>query len=570
MNKKSLNFKYIWKRALALLIILFLLLTLNASDSNALGDYKSINLLDSKKTLTQIYTSQNYFGGTTYHSIAFDFHIFAEDVELNAHTNGNIAAYNLNARNNGFGADEKNHLNKREDNYIGKSAMNICNIASNGYIVIGRPVSKIINRQDKRVTLGNSNNPLDQSTSLRIYQETPDSSLYIDISRELAKLQEISKKLSYKETSPDIIIGKTENGVQNIQVSESGGNHYINISALDLYDNNGKRTLNISLPAKTTLIINVDMKNSNPGTLKNLVVNLNNYTNGEAIAGSYCGLLWNLYDSSAPNRQYVTCNYAQVDMSDYFFGTILAPCANITYGAVNGSIIAKRTKQGGKESHRFDFTGYEDPSNDCTTEITTEIPTENTSEVTTEITTEITTETTTENTTESTTENTSEVTTEVTTEITTETTTENTTESTSEVTTEVTTEITTEITTELTTETTTENTTEATTEKSTQNPPDIPATTEATTHIPDYIPNNNPTTEIPTTITTTEINSENTTTQYRTTTSSTYKNQEVTPKNTQHTRTGDETRIFLWSILGIVSFGIFVTLVIYRICYKKK
>ncbi|MGN0495892.1 MAG: hypothetical protein ACI4GW_06670 [Lachnospiraceae bacterium] len=565
MNKKSLNFKYIWKRALALLIILFLLLTLNASDSNALGDYKSINLLDSKKTLTQIYTSQNYFGGTTYHSIAFDFHIFAEDVELNAHTNGNIAAYNLNARNNGFGADEKNHLNKREDNYIGKSAMNICNIASNGYIVIGRPVSNIINRQDKRVTLGNSNNQLDQSTSLRIYQETPDSSLYIDISRELAKLQDISKKLSYKETSPDVIIGKTENGVQNIQVSESGGNHYINISALDLYDNNGKRTLNISLPAKTTLIINVDMKNSNPSTLKNLVVNLNNYTNGEAIAGTYCGLLWNLYDSSAPNRQYVPCNYAQVGMSDYFFGTILAPCANITYGAVNGSIIAKRTKQGGKESHRFDFTGYEDPSNDCTTEITTENTTENTTEVTTEITTESTTEITTETTTETTTEitseitseNTSEVTTEITTELTTETTTEITTESTSE----DTTEITTEITTELTTETTTENTTEATTE----NPPDIPATTEATTCVP-----NNPTTETPTAITTTEINSENTTTQYRTTTSSTCKNQEVTQKNNQHTRTGDETRIFLWSILGIVSFGIFVTLVIYRICYKKK
>ena len=73
-------------------------------------------------------------------------------------------------------------------------------------------------------------------------------------------------------------------------------------------------------------------------------------------------------------------------MSDYFFGTILAPAANISYGAVNGSIIANKTKQAGQESHRFDFTGYEDPNDEPTTEepsseTTTETPS---SETTTE------------------------------------------------------------------------------------------------------------------------------------------------------------------------------------------
>ena len=365
--------------------VLAMLLSLTATNSNANPDYCAYNPIDASKTIDAPYRSQNHFGGTTYDSIAFDFHVFANEVELNSHTNGNIATNILHANGHGFGADEKNHLDKREDNYIGTAAYDISNIASSGYTVLGAAVNTNVEQQNKRIRIGHSQNALDQTTSSKVYVETTSSSKYIDIQKELNYLAEISKTLSYKNSSEDVVVTDVSSDIKNIQVTNAGGNHYLNLSASDL-SSTGKKTINISLPQKTTLIINVDMHNTNIDSLKNLVVNLNNYTNGEAIANTYCGLLWNLYDSGNPNRTYTSCTYTNVGMSDYFFGTILAPAANISYGAVNGSIIANKTKQAGQESHRFDFTGYEDPNDEPTTEgpsseTTTETPS---SETTTE------------------------------------------------------------------------------------------------------------------------------------------------------------------------------------------
>lgn len=367
MKQTKSKIKFSRKKFLVFSGILILLLSLTATNSNAAFDYYAYNPLNVSFELTQSYTSQNQFGGDTYSSPAFDFHIFAKEVELNSHTNGNIATNILSANGHAFGADEINHLNKREDNYIRVAASGISNIASNGYIVLGNSVSTQINTQDKRIKIGHSQNHLDQSTSAKIYQETARSSNYINIEKELSYLTGISRSLSLKTTSHDVSLSDGSSGTKNIIIKNPGGNHYLNINATEL-SGTSKTIINITLPERTTLIINVDMNNSNSNTLKNVVVQLNNYHNGEEIANTYCGLLWNLYDSSKPDRTFVSSNYTCVGMSDYFFGTILAPAANITYGAVNGSIIAQKTKQGGQESHRFDFTGYEDPSFDVTTE----------------------------------------------------------------------------------------------------------------------------------------------------------------------------------------------------------
>ena len=363
------------KRVIAVITTLLLIIALNMGSSKAgAGNYLAYNLLDKSNTLNTSYTPQNHFGGTSYSSPAFDFHIFAEEVTLGGHTNGNIATNQLYANTHTFGAKQNNHLGKREDNYIGQYAEALSNISSNGYIVLGRTIKTNLSKQEGRISIGRNSNFFDQQTSAKIYQETKSSSPYINVAAELSNLRKISTTLSRIKTSEDVTLSKVSGEHQTITVSGSGKNHYLNITAAEISAGNQKRILNITMPASTTLIINVDMKGANIHSLANLVTCLNGYSNGEQVISDACGLMWNLYDSSNTNHQFVTCDYACVGCSDYFFGTILAPSAQIRYGAVNGSIIAKKTYQDGKESHRFDFTGYTEPE-PPTEEPTSEKPT---------------------------------------------------------------------------------------------------------------------------------------------------------------------------------------------------
>ena len=363
------------KRVIAVITTLLLIIALNMGSSKAgAGNYLAYNPLDKSNTLNTSYTPQNHFGGTAYSSPAFDFHIFAEEVTLGGHTNGNIATNQLYANTHTFGAKQNNHLGKREDNYIGQYAEALSNISSNGYIVLGRTIKTNISNQEGRISIGRNSNFFDQQTSTKIYRETKSSSPYINVAAELSNLRKISTTLSRIKTSEDVTLSKVSGEHQTITVSGSGKNHYLNVTAAEISAGNQKRILNITMPASTTLIINVDMKGSNIHSLANLVTCLNGYNNGEQVISDACGLMWNLYDSSNTNHQFVTCDYACVGCSDYFFGTILAPSAQIRYGAVNGSIIAKKTYQDGKESHRFDFTGYTEPE-PPTEEPTSEKPT---------------------------------------------------------------------------------------------------------------------------------------------------------------------------------------------------
>ena len=375
MKNMKKNFPTKVKRVIAVITTLLLIIALNMGSSKAgAGNYLAYNLIDKSNTLNTSYTPQNHFGGTAYSSPAFDFHIFAEKVTLGGHTNGNIATNQLYANTHTFGAKQNNHLGKREDNYIGQYAEALSNISSNGYIVLGRTVKTNLSKQEGRISIGRNSNIFDQQTSAKIYQETNSSSPYINVAAELSNLRKISTTLSRIKTSEDVTLSKVSGEHQTITVSGSGKNHYLNVTAAEISAGNQKRILNITMPASTTLIINVDMKGANIHSLANLVPCLNGYSNGEQVISDACGLMWNLYDSSNTNHQFVTCDYACVGCSDYFFGTILAPSAQIRYGAVNGSIIAKKTYQDGKESHRFDFTGYTEPE-PPTEEPTSEKPT---------------------------------------------------------------------------------------------------------------------------------------------------------------------------------------------------
>ncbi len=75
--------------------------------------------------------------------------------------------------------------------------------------------------------------------------------------------------------------------------------------------------------------------------LENLTAIINDKSNSESVVSEECGVLWNLYDSSNSDRQFITSSeVANVGTGDIFMGTILAPSASIKYGALNGSVIA--------------------------------------------------------------------------------------------------------------------------------------------------------------------------------------------------------------------------------------
>ena len=358
--------KKLWGKTSRLVTIFICILSMVCNyliplDSVYAQGYEAKNVLGRKESLTSKYISQNDFklidNGKIYKSPAFDFHIFAKEATLGVHTNGNVAVDNLIANTN-FGTHMSNYKGKREDNYISTSASGINGIASKGNIVVGNGVE--IRKEDNgnKVVVGSGSNSLDNEISKNVYREE-NYEKYINIGEELNNLKIISEKLSYIQTNPNVILNSPSGENQLIEVKEPGYNNYLNIHANDISSGNNKRVLKITIPSETTLIINVDMKGVSKDQLANITVSINGKANSESLISEECGVLWNLYDSSNSNRQFVTTDMAEVGTADVFMGTILAPSASIKYGALNGTIIAQKVANIGRESHRWDFTGHE-------------------------------------------------------------------------------------------------------------------------------------------------------------------------------------------------------------------
>lgn len=102
--------------AIILAIVLIILLNMSSSKANN-GDYNAVSVIHSDKKITTAYKTQNNFGGNTYTSVAFDFHIFADEVTLGGHTNGNIAANTLYANGQAFGAKQNITVNNSGGNH---------------------------------------------------------------------------------------------------------------------------------------------------------------------------------------------------------------------------------------------------------------------------------------------------------------------------------------------------------------------------------------------------------------------------------------------------------------------
>ena len=314
--------------------------------------------MDATKKLTEEYKSKNTFryvnDGIEYTTPAFDFHIFSTEAILSAHTNGNIATKDLDAGGQGFGASQSSSLKLNEENYIQNSADNITQIKSDGNVVIGNKIPTQIIDNGNKVSIGVWGTGLQ---NIEVYKEEQGSKPYINIDAELDNLKKISKALSDNPTSGGVKLGSLNGENQEITTDGKSSFYYLNIKANEISDGNNKRNLKINIVEGQTLIINVDMIGVDKDYLANLVTKINDYGNTEQVIGKENNVLWNLYDSLREDKLFTTSDYAKVGTGDYFMGIILAPNANIEYGALNGNLIANKVKNDGQEFHKWDFTG---------------------------------------------------------------------------------------------------------------------------------------------------------------------------------------------------------------------
>ncbi len=326
-----------------------------------------------KPDITEKYNTQNSFTYTykdsegndqSFSSLAFDFHLFGTDVSINNHTNGNIAANVFNGSGSAFGTNQNKDDHITEYNYFGTSASGVGQIAD-GVVIIGNGINVSLQDNGNAVIIGDNSSKQDGNVSKNVYQEREGSEKVINIEAELSRLKNLSAGLAKNQNTAGVKYDKPAdmNSVTKIDVSGSNENiNYLHLDAVELMENNnGKRQVLISGVENKTLVINVDMTNATKDTLGNLVTQIEGYNNGEYVTKSNCNLLWNFYQKDANGNittyTYTGEEYASIGTSDYFMGTILAPGANVTYGAVNGTIIGQKLKSTGKESHNWRFTG---------------------------------------------------------------------------------------------------------------------------------------------------------------------------------------------------------------------
>jgi hypothetical protein len=491
------------------------------------------------------YYSTEYYDASHPLRAAAKFHIFTlHDLELNAHTNGNVAAGYMKVGNSNSGT---NNLMEGEVTYIRDfDDINSKVFANNdSTLVVGPDILTRPSDNGNKIALKSSTmsdyREMDGIVK-RVGIEFDESIRFIDLEKEFAYFEELSQNLA-KHTKFDATIKQSDfNDFNSRKISVAYDSDVnsdcfnVNITAdalgyntdliFDGYDTQGKKSI----------VVNVDLAGYKDfccnSKIRLIDENGKQIANRERTSWEYGKVLWNFYDSSQPDSVY----RGSIQLAE-FIGSILAPGASVTANQNFDGTVISNNFANFAQTHRNDFMGvlpviafdtdgddgdYDDNSSSSST--TTESTTQSsTSTTTTESTTVTTTVATTESTTETTTSTSTSTTqsTTTTTEKTTESTTATTTvASTTQVTTETTTESTTRTSTTVTTTVSTETTTETTTEdmdkdggkQTTTTSTTTVSTTEATTTTAS-------TTETTTESTTTAVTSESSTESTTATTS---------------------------------------------------
>ncbi|MFC6175488.1 collagen-binding domain-containing protein [Companilactobacillus huachuanensis] len=360
--------------------------------NNALGSVATTQVANSNTAVTQATNdavpdgghvsddfsneSQNQLG------YASNFHVFANEAHLNAHTNGNVAVGDFYGNVN-FGTNIKDGALEKEVSYIQTPH----NIASSSFVNSNETrANKVVFGEDNDIDVTNPNRPSINGTNLdhitasgdddainadEIYQDK-NGNEYIDIKNYLNDFLS-NKSTSLTNKTPQLTVTDSDFPDKNQRV--------INLQDYAVTDDNNividldPSVLNTDTPiyiyglsadkGGTNIIINVDTKGANPynvnsqirliyndGTANNNVERPNQET--EFFDDNH--LLWNFYDSTASDKLYT----GQVNINRPFQGSVLAPKATVEVGQnLDGNIVADKVIINA-ETHRWDLQDNSD------------------------------------------------------------------------------------------------------------------------------------------------------------------------------------------------------------------
>ena len=303
--------------------------------------------------------------------VSSQFHIFAREAELHAHTNGNVAVQNL-IGNVNFGTNIIEELLDKDISYI----QNISNIAGSSFVSAGETRSnKVIFGENIDIDVSNPNRPMvngvyiDHLLSSEVYQDK-DGNVYIDFDQEFAKLEKLSASLSEQPAEKSYTSDSFEDMNQRVidvtdMQPDADGHIVINLSADVLNTSTPLTIKGLSADADgNTVIINVDTAGAANyqvnSQIKVIYDDGSERNNMETEDFGDNHLLWNFYDSTASDK--LMTGLISVDRP--FQGSILAPAAEIDANQnIDGNLIANKVNVKA-ETHRWDLQDNVDNEND--------------------------------------------------------------------------------------------------------------------------------------------------------------------------------------------------------------
>ncbi|MCS8590073.1 collagen-binding domain-containing protein [Lactiplantibacillus plantarum] len=303
--------------------------------------------------------------------VSSQFHIFAREAELHAHTNGNVAVQNL-VGNVNFGTNIIEELLDKDISYI----QNISNIAGSSFVSAGETRSnKVIFGENIEIDVSNPNRPMvngvyiDHLLASEVYQDK-DGNVYIDFDKEFAKLEKLSASLSEASANATYTSDSFEDMNQRVidmtdMQPDADGHIVINLSADVLNTSTPLTIKGLSADADgNTVIINVDTAGATNyqvnSQIKIIYDDGTERNNKETEDFGDNHLLWNFYDSTASDK--LATGVISVDRP--LQGSILAPAAEIDANQnIDGNIIANKVNVKA-ETHRWDLQDNVDNEND--------------------------------------------------------------------------------------------------------------------------------------------------------------------------------------------------------------
>ncbi|MCG0791051.1 choice-of-anchor A family protein [Lactiplantibacillus plantarum] len=303
--------------------------------------------------------------------VSSQFHIFAREAELHAHTNGNVAVQNL-VGNVNFGTNIIEELLDKDISYI----QNVSNIAGSSFVSAGETRSnKVIFGENIEIDVSNPNRPMvngiyiDHLLASEVYQDK-DGNVYIDFDKEFAKLEKLSASLSEASANATYTSDSFEDMNQRVidvtdMQPDADGHIVINLSADVLNTSTPLTIKGLSADADgNTVIINVDTAGATNyqvnSQIKIIYDDGTERNNKETEDFGDNHLLWNFYDSTASDK--LATGVISVDRP--FQGSILAPAAEIDANQnIDGNIIANKVNVKA-ETHRWDLQDNVDNEND--------------------------------------------------------------------------------------------------------------------------------------------------------------------------------------------------------------